>query len=172
MNKKLNILEVVTLITAMFFFTSCSYASKNEELNLVKSIKESLQKNKPITSKINISKNISIPVTFKKKKKGNGTLNLNGLLIRIFDQHDDGVIYENSYLNLELKDLNNDNIKEIIFTGIIKYTGEKETDPVSYESISSIYRLNCLTGFFVPIYSASRYPIEIRNSQRKKIECK
>lgn len=172
MNNKLNILEVATLITVMFFFTSCSYASKNEELNLIKSIKESLQKNKSVASKINISKNISIPVAFDTTKKGNGTLNLNGLLIRIFDQHDDGVVYQNSYLNLELKDLNDDNIKEIIFTGIIKYTGEKETDPVSYEPISNIYQLNCYTGFFVSIYSASRYSIEIRNTQRNKIKCK
>ena len=153
-------------------FLSCSYAANNVPFNVKNNIKKSLQDNKSAPSKINIAKNLSIPVTFDATKKGNGAINLNSLLIRVFDQHDDGVVYENDFLNMETKDLNNDDIKEIIFTGIIKHTGEKEIDPVSFEPITNIYQLNCSTGIITSLYSSSDYPIEIRNAQKTPIQCK
>lgn len=162
--------EVFTLITSLLFFISCSYASDNT-LNIKKNINRSLQYNKPVTSKLKISKNLSIPVTYNATKKGNGTIDLNGLLIRVFDQHDDGIVYKNNFLNVEIKDLNDDGYNEIIFTGTLKFTGEKETDPVSYKTIKRIYELDCPTGMITSRTQNNSYPIELRNVQKSPIKC-
>lgn len=160
-------------LTLMFslFVLSCSFANNGDVFNIKDNINKSLINKKAIASQVHLSKKIFIPVTFDATSKGNGTINLNGLLVRVFDQHDDGIVYENNFLEMETKDLNNDNIKEIIFTGIIKHTGEKESDPVSYEPIVNIYQLNCSTGIFDLFYNSNSYLIELSDAQKTPIKC-
>jgi len=93
------------------------------------------------------------------------------LLLRIFDQHDDGIVYKDNYLNLELKDTTSDGNNELIFSGSLKFTGEKESDPVRFEPITVVYSLNCDTGKLSLLKNTSDYSIELNDSQKDMIEC-
>ena len=42
-----------------------------------------------------------------------------------FYQHDDGIVYKNNFLYVEIKDLNDDGYNHIIFTGTLKLKSEK-----------------------------------------------
>jgi len=84
--------------------------------------------------------------------RGNGTLKIHNLNLRIFDQHDDGVVYEGDVLNVDFKDLNDDKLNEIIITGILKYAGDNESDPVNYESFAQIFSFDCKLDFFISLY--------------------
>lgn len=166
----MNITSLYAFLT-IGLFSSFTFSSGEYSYNIQKNIKKSFINNKLIANKITLSDNLSIPITFDTTSKGNGTINLNGLLLRVFDQHDDGIVYKNYYLNMEVKDINTDGINELIFTGELKHTGEKETDPVHFEAITTIYSLNCETGYFVNIKNTSSYSIELINSQKKPILC-
>lgn len=81
--------------------------------------------------------------------------------LRIFDQHDDGIVYENNALSIDLKDLNGNGFNELIITGILKYTGDKETDPASYSPFTQIFTYDCNSGFFTSLYKTGDYSIEL-----------
>lgn len=151
--------------------SACTQPSVDYSNSIKKKIEYSLKNNEKTSLQINLSNTLSIPVSIDATSKGNGSINLNGLLLRVFDQHDDGTIYKNNYLNVQAKDTNSDGINELIFSGELKHTGEKEADPVSIESITTIYSLNCETGFFENIKNTSSYSIEIINDQKISIKC-
>lgn len=159
------------ILFTVCLFSSYSLASNNISNKLDLKIKQAFKNNMTATDYIKLSPKLLIPLSIEATSKGNGTINLNGLLLRIFDQHEDGIVYKNGFLELEIKDINSDGINELIFTGELKYTGEKETDPVHFEPITIIYSLNCETGYFVNIKNTSSYSIELINSQKKPILC-
>lgn len=169
--KNISLFNTASLLLSIIMLSSCSDTSVVYSNSIKEDIETSLANNKPVSTNIILSDKLSIPVSIEATSKGNGTINLNGLLLRVFDQHDDGIIYKNDYLNIEVKDINADGINELIFTGELKHTGEKEADPVHFEPITTIYSLNCETGYFVNIKNTSSYSIELINSQKKPILC-
>ena len=151
--------------------SSCSDTSVDYSEALKQKIQSSLKNNTTISFQLNLSDTLTVPVSINTTSKGNGTINLNGLLLRVFDQHDDGIVYKNGYLDLKTKDMNADGISELIISGYLKHTGEKETDPVSFESITNTFSLNCETGYFEKAQSNTDYSIELMDSQKTPIQC-
>ena len=105
-------------------------------------------------------------------EKGNGTLQLGNLQLRIYDRHDDGAVYEHGLLHLDLTDLDGDGINEVVLFGVLKLTGEEQGDPVSYENITHIYSLDCDSGLFFSLYSNSESYLELYNDKTVKTKCK
>lgn len=166
-----NYFTIIAVILSSMVIWSCSSAPTDYTHIIKNSISQSLESRRSVEQKISLSDNLFIPVIFDTTAKGNGTININGLLIRVFDQHDDGVIFKNDYLGLQTKDQNSDGISELIFTGILVHTGEKETEPKLLEPVTAIYSLNCKTGFIESIGTPSLF-IEIYNKQANRINCK
>ncbi len=110
---------------------------------------------------LKLNNNLQFNVILEGTSKGNGTLKIHNLNLRIFDQHDDGVVYEGDVLKVDFKDLNDDKLNEIIITGILKYTGDDESDSVNYESFAQIFSFDCKLGFFISLYKTGRYSIEL-----------
>lgn len=72
--------------------------------------------------------------------RGNGTLRVANLdELRVFDEYDDGAVYVGGLLHVEFVDITNDGYKDLVITGTVVHTGEKETDPRTYETVTSIY---------------------------------
>jgi len=163
--------------TTTLFFISCSsfcslvFATNDYTSDIKKHIEFSLANNSPSSSALTLSQKITLPVTYDATKKGNGTITINNLTLRVFDQHDDGTVYQNDFLQLETKDLNSDGISELIFTGILKHTGDKETDPAYIEPVTAIYSLECKTGHLVKLHQSTGYSITLSNKQKKRIVC-
>ncbi len=63
---------------------------------------------------LKLSDDLQFNVTLDGTPKGNGTLKIHNLNLRVFDQHDDGLVYEDGLLEIDFKDLNNDKLNEIM----------------------------------------------------------
>lgn len=74
--------------------------------------------------------------------KGNGGIYFGKSHIRHYDCHDDCTIYESGFLSLRLRDLNGDGVREVILSGCLTFTGEKEYDPRVSTHFELILRLN------------------------------
>ncbi|HEY7773179.1 MAG TPA: hypothetical protein VIC26_08350 [Marinagarivorans sp.] len=121
---------------------------------------------------IPLGSKLSVEATIEKTAKGNGTIQIGNLLLRIYDVHDDGFVYENELLDFALADLDGDSIKEIIISGILKSTGEEAGDPISYTPVTQIYSLNCASALFQAVYPTSpNAHLELNNSLENETAC-
>lgn len=84
--------------------------------------------------------------------RGNGTLSIANLSIRVIDDYDDGLIYQHSMLHVEFKDLSGRGYKDLVVTGIAIQTGEKESDARRYIAITSIFMYEPKSKTFVQAF--------------------
>jgi hypothetical protein len=70
--------------------------------------------------------------------KGNGALIIGDLVIRVYDDHDDGLIYQNHLLDFTLKDLNGDGFKDMILNGVA-ITSDDDEVITGYHSIVLVF---------------------------------
>lgn len=98
-----------------------------------------------------------VTFTFNKTSKGNGTLLLGDhTLLRIMDTHDDGYYYKEGLLRVDFEDITGDNLKELIISGIVLETSEKEVVTNEYPLVM-IYSYK--NGMYQRVYKHA--PIEI-----------
>jgi hypothetical protein len=110
---------------------------------------------------INVSNNIEIKGTLAKTTKGNGTLDIgNYCLLRIYDTHGDTAYYENQALDVDLNDIDGDGFNEIIISGVVVISTDKEMI-LAREQLVYIYKYK--NGKYVMVYK--RAPVEIDLSQ-------
>lgn len=106
---------------------------------------------------IKISADKTISAVLDKTTKGNGTLLLGDYsLLRIYDTHGDGYYYEDKVLNIELADITGNGLNELIITGVVINTDEKEVIQGYKECV---YIFSFIDGKYKQIYKRS--PIEI-----------
>ena len=120
---------------------------------------------------LKLNNHLQFNVILEGTPKGNGTLKIHNLHLRVFDQHDDGIVYEGGLLKIDFKDLNNDKLNEIIITGILKHTGNNESDPANYSPFTQIFSFNCKTGLFMNLYKTDGYSIELPAASANPIVC-
>jgi hypothetical protein len=89
---------------------------------------------------IEIGPNVKLDAVTDVTVRRNGTLRVANLQVKILDEYDDGQIYVGGLLHVEFVDISGDGLKDLVITGTIANTGEKETDPVSYSAVTEIYR--------------------------------
>jgi hypothetical protein len=80
-----------------------------------------------------------VPVSVTVTVRRNGTFKVANLSLRVWDEHDDGQVYEDGLLHVEFVDVTGDGFRDLVITGIVRHTGEKERDPVTREPVTSIY---------------------------------
>lgn len=169
-----------TLSTAILGLTTLAistYACSTSENKLLVSstlgelFKQLLNSDSNIQRTVELNNRLRFIATLEGTSKGNGTLRVHNLNLRLFDQHDDGAVYEGDLLNIDFKDLNNDNFNELIVTGIIKYTSDDEIKAARYESFTQIFSYDCSIGVFKSIYKAGSYSIDLPVSDVKVVKC-
>jgi len=164
-------LKLIFILVSVYSINGCTPQSLDMSKLISESITTSLSEKRPVKAEITLSEKLNIPVTFEATSKGNGTINIQGLLLKVFDQHDDGTIFKDDFLRLKTQDLNGDGILELIFSGTLVHTGEKESDPATLEPIKAIYTLDCNSGFIKIFESVPNHFIEIFNKQSSAFEC-
>jgi len=166
------IIQTTLFIMSILFSLSCSSSETLSYNSTMRPLFSELIKTEGYAIRnFSIGQNYQFQARLEGTSKGNGTIMIHNLLIRIFDQHDDGVIYDNYLLSIDTKDLTGDNIREIIISGVVTYTGDTETDAVEYEALTYIYSLNCKTGLFEIIYSHGDFSPILSNKASKPISC-
>jgi hypothetical protein len=72
-----------------------------------------------------LSRRISVNGIASMTTQGNGTLKISNLFLRLYDVHDDGIVFENGCLKLVLEDFNHDGVKDLAVNGVINEMDEK-----------------------------------------------
>ena len=155
-----------TLIGITCLAISTFACSEPENKTLVSStlgglFQQLVNKSSQVNRSVALNKRFKFVSQLEGTSKGNGTLTIHNLNLRLYDQHDDGVVYEGGSLRFDLKDLTGNGINELIVTGILKYTGETETDPVSFDSFTQIFTFDCQSGLFISLYKTGDFSIEL-----------
>jgi len=102
-----------------------------------------------------VSANVTIDVT----AKGNGYMAVLNLHLKVFDEHDDGAIYDGGLLQIDFIDLAGGGFKDLVISGLVIYTGEKATSPRSSEPVVFIYRFQPKERTFKLVYKRASFDL-------------
>ena len=108
-------------------------------LNEFKPAKGGMPGEQTYERQIEIGPGVKLDVVVDVTVRRNGILRVANLKLHVLDEYDDGVIYVGGLLHVEFVDITNDGYKDLIVTGTVVHTGEKEADPRTYETVTSIY---------------------------------
>lgn len=81
----------------------------------------------------------TMPVVVEVTTKGNGMMRALNVEVPVYDVHNDGNLFRNWLLNVELADLDGDGFKDLIIFGIVDNTDEKSGRVVSSMSVTAIF---------------------------------
>ena len=101
--------------------------------------------------KLNVQVSVSLTVTgyFSITSKGNGELKVPGANIRLYDSHDDGVVFDGFLLNNELVDVDGDEFKDIVLWGTSILYDDNDDKEISRRPVLSIFRFEPKTNKFI-----------------------
>ena len=111
-----------------------------------------------------VIKTVEIEVT----SKGNGSMKIGNLYLKVYDTHDDGDFYEGHMLKIEFIDINKDGYKDIILTGIRCKTEEKGNLVVQREGVFLIFLYDFQSDHFVKSYSSEPCLDELSKEEQEK----
>ena len=111
-----------------------------------------------IPVKIGVDKIVKANIT--KTARGNGHLEIGKLKLKIIDNYDDGAKYMDCSLHIDFEDLNDDGFNDMIVSGIVCYTHEKQDVVVKHENCVFIYMYSPSTDKFVQKYRRANFSLE------------
>lgn len=91
----------------------------------------------------NDSEEVRLPWSFSITNKGNGALEIGNIGIRIYDAHDDSTFFKNYLLNNHLEDINSDGYLDIVLSGTVLKTNEKNGKITDNHKLKTVF-------FYVP----------------------
>ena len=125
----------------------------------LKPARDCLPEELELTREVIIARNIKLVAKIEVSAKGNGSLRIANLDLKVFDGHADGVYYENEMLNVDFSDLDGDGKRELVISGIVCFTGDKGDEVLRREAVVIIYSLQSnLT--FKQVYRNTDYRLD------------
>lgn len=107
--------------------------------------------------------NITLSYIFTITPQGNGNIVFGSYGIRIYDEHDDGLIFKGGLLNQQRVDINKDGLLDLVFTGTAVITDEDGGPPLAERPIRSVFLYHPGTMSFVnsePDDAVVVYPVK------------
>jgi len=93
-----------------------------------------------VSKRIVLGRGFSIKAIFSITTKGNGWLEVSGLGIRVYDSHNDGIIYRRGLLKCIWKDENGDGILDLVVSGTAEHWNEKGLKVESVSDVRGLFR--------------------------------
>jgi hypothetical protein len=107
----------------------------------VTKIENTIEEGQPTSEVLNVSfypkEGIVINGKFSITSKGNGSLEIGGLSIRIYDAHEDGVTFENFLLSTNIYDINGDGYLDLEVSGNAVITDEETEETVAKKPVKA-----------------------------------
>ena len=107
---------------------------------------------------VDLGAGLKLPFALAGTNKGNGTLEIANLKLRILDDYDDSMIYDGSLLNAEIVSLDETDGKYLIISGTAIHTGEKGNERLP-EGVFFIYRFDRVTKTFSRVYKHAGFDL-------------
>jgi len=105
---------------------------------------------------IEIGRGVTLRAVVEETAKGNGTLLVGNLRLKIVDEHDDGAVYAGVMPHVEFADFDGDGYRDLVVSGVVEYTDEKGKEILDCESFVFLYRYDVQSkGFKMTFKRAS-----------------
>jgi hypothetical protein len=114
---------------------------------------------------LNVAPSITIPATFSVTSKGNGSLQWKGGLLRVYDDHDDGVVYYPRLLKNELRDTNGDGYKDIVVSGAVTLMGDEPSQHLQSISVRTVLTYDPHTMNFLLFEGSPYVYVSVQSNQ-------
>jgi predicted enzyme involved in methoxymalonyl-ACP biosynthesis len=111
---------------------------------------------------IEIHKDVLTNARIEVTSKGNGTLEVLNLSLRIYDSHDDTGVYKDQMLLIEFTDLNEDGYLDLMVTGIYHVTPEQRDGVLEEHVVVFMCHFEPKTNQFKKIYQQMPVGLEDR----------
>jgi len=108
---------------------------------------------------IALSKDFSTNASLEITSKGNGTLKILNLSLRVYDSHHDSNFYKNKMLDIEFIDIDDDDHLDLVISGIYYVTSEKDDGILEEHAVFLLYLFDPETNRFKLAYD--RKPEEL-----------
>lgn len=109
--------------------------------NDLKPLKDGMPGEEGLEKEVVLAAGVKMSATIEVTAKGNGSLRIGNLNLKIFDSHNDGSYYDNEMLKIEFADLDGDGKRELVISGIVCFTDEKGDKVLRREAVVFIYAL-------------------------------
>ncbi|MDQ7048347.1 MAG: hypothetical protein Q9M92_01940 [Enterobacterales bacterium] len=87
---------------------------------------------KPQNTIVKLSKKISIPAVISVNRKGNGSMVVANLELMVYDDHNNGLVFDRGGASILLVDLNGDETKELVISSGLIHTDDDGAKRHSY----------------------------------------
>lgn len=91
-------------------------------------------------NRMDLGKGVFISLKFQITTKGNGLLTLPGLAVRVYDSHDDGLIFRGGLLHCEWCDLDGDGVLELVVSGLAVRLNERTDSAERSSNVRGVFR--------------------------------
>ena len=154
-------LAAVLIMLTYFSVVSCHEAAAQViRLHDFEPQKDGMPGEEHWARRIKVGPGVTFPATVNVTARRNGMLEFANLKLRILKEYDDGMVYVGGLLHVEFIDISGDGYKDLVVTGTVIHTGEKEEDPKVYETVTSIYVFDKRTRDYVLVFHVGP-PLEI-----------
>jgi hypothetical protein len=124
-------------------------------------LKDGMPGEQGLHKEILVAPGVNIPVEIQVTAKGNGYLEAANLKLKVFDSHDDGSYYEGGLLNIDFAEIHDDGKRELVISGIVCFTDEKQKATVRREAVVYIYALRP-DGTFNEVFRNTNFRLDSR----------
>ncbi len=107
----------------------------------LKPAKDGMPGEEELSKEVVVAQDVKLVAIIEVSAKGNGSLRIANLNLKVFDDHNDGVYYENEMLNIDFCDIDGDGKRELVISGIVCFTDEKGDKVLRREAVVFIYAL-------------------------------
>lgn len=111
---------------------------------------------------IEVDQTTQLPASIEVSSKGNGVLRIANLELKVYDDHDNGVVFKDAMGHIEFADLNDDGAKDLIIFGEVQYTAEDGPPRIlREEQYLFIYTYDKVSRGFRRTYAKADFKLEL-----------
>lgn len=110
---------------------------------------------------IQIGPSTKMPARIEVTSKGNGSLEIGNLYLKIYDGHEDLSTYEKSMLRTVFVDINADGYRDLLVSGRVLYFDEKGDDVIKTENVLFAYHFDPKSKQFRETHRQATFSIDL-----------
>ncbi len=142
--------HAILIVTLLFHLSSLAYPETIERRDFVRP-DGSLPGEERFEKDIAIGLDVGVHVKVEVTAKGNGILHVANLKLKVFKEHDSGHVFDGGLLRVDFVDVTDDGYKDIVISGIIRFTGDNG-DTIRSESVVCLYVFDRRENRFIKKY--------------------
>jgi len=103
---------------------------------------------------------VFLPAELEVSQKGNGLLKIANLSLHVMDSQNDGAMFDNQLLTIQLLDLNGDGFQDLRILGRARWYDEETEQSKRSEAVQFIYTYNPITKTFTKTSQQAYFNLE------------